>query len=291
MNFEERAVSFLCNDSWLFGILCLPERALARGVLIVTGGPQYRAGSHRQFVLLARYLAAGGVPVMRFDYRGMGDSEGDVHSFEDVEDDIRHAIDRFFAEASEIREIVIWGLCDAASAALVYACRDPRVCGLVLLNPWARTEQGIARTYLKHYYLTRIFDRELWNKITHGRFDYGAAVRSVFNVIGAALPAGRKNLPHAEAATGEQSCGLAPLPERMFDGLNRFNGKVLLIMSGRDLTAQGFSDLVTGSRKWRKLLESSRIQRRDLPQANHTFSRCDWREQVSSWTREWLRSW
>ena len=47
-----------------------------RGVLIVTGGPQYRAGSHRQFVLLARFLAARGMAVLRFDYRGMGDSEG-----------------------------------------------------------------------------------------------------------------------------------------------------------------------------------------------------------------------
>ncbi|KAB8057318.1 hydrolase 1, exosortase A system-associated, partial [Janthinobacterium violaceinigrum] len=58
----------------LVGILSLPAAPGPRGVLIVTGGPQYRVGSHRQFVLLARALAAQGVPVLRFDLRGMGDS-------------------------------------------------------------------------------------------------------------------------------------------------------------------------------------------------------------------------
>jgi alpha/beta superfamily hydrolase len=45
-------------------------------VLVIVGGPQYRAGSHRQFTLLARSLAEQGFAVLRFDYRGMGDSTG-----------------------------------------------------------------------------------------------------------------------------------------------------------------------------------------------------------------------
>ena len=46
---EERALSFACRGAWLYGILSLPQAASApaRGVLIVVGGPQYRAGSHR----------------------------------------------------------------------------------------------------------------------------------------------------------------------------------------------------------------------------------------------------
>ena len=71
MNFEERALSLRCNDSWMYGILSLPEQAASRGVLIVVGGPQYRVGSHRQFTLLARHLASLRIPVLRFDCRGM----------------------------------------------------------------------------------------------------------------------------------------------------------------------------------------------------------------------------
>lgn len=291
MNFVERALSFPCHDSWLYGILSLPEQSHSRGVLIVVGGPQYRAGSHRQFTLLARHLAAHGVPVFRFDYRGMGDSEGDARTFEDVEDDLRLAIDRFFVEAPALKEVVIWGLCDAASAAIFYANRDRRVTGLVLLNPWVRTEEGIAKAYLKHYYLARLFDPELWSKIRRSHFDYAAAARSFSKLVGEALAGRRKPAAVVESAACEGSCGLAPLPERMFDGLGRFKGRVLLIMSGNDLTAQEFSDLVKGSRKWQRLLAPARVKRLDLPEANHTFSRREWRDQVAVWTREWVRSW
>ena len=144
--FREEAVVFECEGESLVGVLSLPAAPATRGVLIVVGGPQYRVGSHRQFTLLARHLAAHGIPSLRFDYRGMGDSSGAVRSFEAVDADIRRAIDIFYERVSGLESVVIWGLCDAASAALFYAHRDARVGGLVLLNPWVRTPEGMART-------------------------------------------------------------------------------------------------------------------------------------------------
>jgi exosortase A-associated hydrolase 1 len=291
MNYEERPIVFCCGSDWLYGILTLPEHAASRGVLILVGGPQYRAGSHRQFTLLARQLAANGIPVFRFDFRGMGDSEGHARTFENVEDDVRHAIDRLFAEIPSLDGLVILGLCDAASAALFYAYRDRRVTGLILLNPWVRTEEGSARAYLKHYYTSRIFERELWRKIWSGNFNYAAAIRSLSRTIGAALTERKEIGSPAGKSDCKNNCHPAPLPERMFQGLERFQGKVLLILSGNDLTAQEFSDLVKGSRKWKKLLASPRLSRFSLSEANHTFSRREWRDQVVRWTREWLYSW
>lgn len=291
MNIKEQAISFSCHDSWLYGILSLPDQTISRGVLIVVGGPQYRVGSHRQFTLLARHLAAHGVAAMRFDYRGMGDSEGNVKTFEEVGDDLRHAIDRFFEGVPALRELVIWGLCDAASAAIFYACQDSRVTGLVLLNPWIRTEEGIAKATLKHYYLARLFEAELWSKIRRGHFDYAEAARSLAGLAGKALPRRKQATPVVRGAANEGCGDPTSLPERMFDGLSRFKGRTLLIMSGNDLTAQEFSDLVKGSRKWRRLLGSPGVTRLDLPEANHTFSRREWRDQVADWTSSWIRSW
>ena len=76
MNFSEHAIAFDCVEEQLLGVVSLPAQASDIGVLVIVGGPQYRVGSHRQFVLLARYLAASGYPVLRFDVRGMGDSSG-----------------------------------------------------------------------------------------------------------------------------------------------------------------------------------------------------------------------
>ncbi|WP_088709714.1 hydrolase 1, exosortase A system-associated, partial [Noviherbaspirillum denitrificans] len=230
--------------------------------------------------------------VMRFDYRGMGDSDGEARTFETVQDDIRHAIDCFQAEVPAIKEVVLWGLCDAASASLFYAHGDDRVSGVVLLNPWVRTEEGMAKAYLRHYYLSRLADKELWKKILAGRFDFGSALRSLGGMLCKA--AARKPEPAPSAPGSAPSAevpALTPLPERMYDGLARFKGKVLLIISGNDLTAKEFLDLVAGSRKWQKALAAERIVRRDLPEANHTFARRDWRDQVTNWTMDWITSW
>jgi uncharacterized protein len=260
---NEQALSFDCGGEALIGILSGPPAR--RGVLIVVGGPQYRVGSHRQFTL----------PALRFDYRGMGDSGGAARTFERVEADIRCAIDRFFASVAGLEEVVIWGLCDAASAALLYAHRDARVSGVILLNPWVRTQQGLARVHLRHYYLRRLFQAGLWQKLARGEFGFREAAaglrKAIADAIGSAAPE-------------------APFLERMEEGMRKFRGKVLLILSGNDLTAQEFKDLVAASADWRQLVEDERVTRYDLPEANHTFARRDWRDQVERWTETWVKS-
>ena len=125
-----RAVVFPCDGDDLVAILHEGAGSACEvGILIVVGGPQYRVGSHRQFVLMARSLAAQGFPVFRFDYRGMGDSSGCERTFTSVHDDVRSAVDAFVAHMPELRRIVIFGLCDAASAALMYVHSDSRVAG------------------------------------------------------------------------------------------------------------------------------------------------------------------
>ena len=283
---EERALSFACRGAWLYGIVSLPAAPHPRGVLIVVGGPQYRAGSHRQFTLLARDLAAAGIPAMRFDYRGMGDSEGELRNFENVDEDLRAAIDRFFLEVPGMKEVVLWGLCDGASAAAMYAPQDARVGGLVLLNPWVRTEEGAARATIKHYYRARLFDARLWKKIAGGQFDLKASLRSLWQDLGKAFR------PRPASASASVAVGSgAPLPERMQAALTSFGGRVLVVLSGADLTAQEFADLSARPGAWQRLLATPRFTKQKIDKADHTFSRRPWQDQVSNWTRDWLRSW
>lgn len=270
---REQALVFGCGGESLVGVLAQPDAPAARGVLIVVGGPQYRAGSHRQFTLLARALAASGIASLRFDYRGMGDSSGAARSFEAVDEDIGCAVERLLSAVPGLRDVVIWGLCDAASAALFYAHRDARVSGVVLLNPWVRTEQGIAQAHLRHYYRQRLLDRSFWGKVFTGRLDVRAAFASLRKFV-------------ADAAAPRREAGT--LPERMEQGLRRFRGRVLLILSGKDLTADEFRGVVSRSQRWTRLLADARVTRRELAEANHTFSRREWRDQVARWTAEWV---
>ncbi|MFY7949699.1 MAG: hydrolase 1, exosortase A system-associated, partial [Gemmatimonas sp.] len=145
----ETPLLFTCQGQRLVGVLGTPQHSDEPGggpgaprpaVLIVVGGPQVRAGSHRQFVELARALAAAGHPVLRFDVRGMGDAEGEPRSFEALDDDLAAAIDALVRACPQAPGVLLWGLCDGASASLLYLRRrpDPRVKGLALANPWVR---------------------------------------------------------------------------------------------------------------------------------------------------------
>ena len=159
------------------------EAASDLGVVIPVGGPQYRAGSHRQFVFLAQALAEAGVPALRFDYRGMGDADGTLVGFADIGADIRSAIDALQAECPQIKRVVLWGLCDAATAAVFYAPTDARVVGLVLANPWVYSPEGQAKAFLKHYYLQRLLSRDFWGKVFAGRFDLRGSIRSALGLV------------------------------------------------------------------------------------------------------------
>jgi exosortase A-associated hydrolase 1 len=283
---REEPLVFACEGVRLLGILHHAPEPTHIGVVVVVGGPQYRVGSHRQFVLLARYLAQNGIPVLRFDYRGMGDSEGTPVSFEDIDADISAAIDALCAELPELRRIMLWGLCDAASAAMFYAHRDLRVAGVALLNPWIRTEATQARTYLRHYYVSQLKDPEFWRRIFSGRVPVLRAAGAFVGNLSLAL-----RPPSEDLNTGGADMKAIPFPERMLRGLQAFSGKVLLILSGNDLTAAEFRGTISASRRWRRLLARSSVIRRELPQATHTFSCQAWRDQVAAWTLEWIRSW
>ena len=171
MTVTERALNFSCQGQHLVGVVSLPAAPRRVGMLIVVGGPQYRAGSHRQFVQLARRVAAEGHAVLRFDCRGMGDSGGEQRSFEDISPDIAAAVQALLQAAPAVQQVVLWGLCDGASAALLYlgdSARDPRVTGLCLVNPWLRSQATLARTHVKHYYTQRLRQPEFWAKLLRG---------------------------------------------------------------------------------------------------------------------------
>lgn len=280
----ERPLVFACQGEPLIGILHQAEKAVAIGVLIVVGGPQYRVGSHRQFILLARFLAKKGFPVLRFDYRAMGDSEGDGVDFDGVDDDVATAIDQFYEQVPDMKGVVIWGLCDAASAALFYAHKDLRVKGLVLLNPWVRTESGEARAYIKHYYLNRLLSGNFWKKLLSGQWKLRTSLQSFVGLLKESRAAG---VPDASAM--DLLDGSVPLPERMAEGLRRFSGKVLIVLSGKsDYVACEFRDMAEESNDWKALLSRESVQIKTLLEANHTFSSAEWRSQVESWTEAWL---
>lgn len=269
-------VVFSCEGSSLVGVLhhgAGSAREVA--VLVVVGGPQYRAGSHRQFVSTARALAADGWPVLRFDYRGMGDSEGEYAGFEHVAADIRSAINVLQVECRPRRGVVLLGLCDAASAALMYCCSDHRVAGLILMNPWMRSEQLQAEVMVKRYYSRRLMQADFWRKLLSGGFEFRGSLRSFFGSL-------------ARATRRPPASGAVEFIKTMCSGLCAFPGRVLIVQSGRDLTADEFRTRCRTDAGWQRAVTREGVELIDMAGADHTFSRMADLEAFNGYCRDWL---
>lgn len=274
----EAVVSLPARSSLLVGVATAPPAATDTAVVVIVGGPQYRVGSHRQFVQLSRALGAAGYPSLRFDVAGMGDSAGAPPHFEALDDDVQAAIDGAFRRWPHLKRVVLWGLCDGASAALLYCRRrsDPRLGGLCLVNPWLRSEASLARTHVKHYYLERLSKRDFWVKLLSGKVAFRAATELAANVF-------RSVRSDANGAAVSNDFRVL-----MAEGLRTFNGPVLLCISGDDLTANEFVDGAAAHPAWKGALDRVGIERRDFIHADHTFSvRCE-RLQMEEVVVNWL---
>jgi exosortase A-associated hydrolase 1 len=271
---REEPFFFDCEGVPLLGVLARPERSSGIGIVIVVGGPQYRVGSHRHFVLLARRLAAAGHPTLRFDVRGMGDSDGSAPGFEASTPDVRAAVDALVARVPDLRAVLLWGLCDGATAAAFAAAGDGRVRGAVMLNPWIRTTAGESEAVVKHYYRQRLLSAGFWRKLAGGRFDLRRSLAEAWM--------------HWKRARGGAVPAPTALPDRLGDAMLTAGVPALVLLAGRDATAAEFSLAGARDGALRRWLGAPDVRVEAIAEADHTLSRAAWRERADAVTLDWI---
>lgn len=280
-DYTEQGVVFQCGENRLVGIAAAPGKNADVGILILVGGPQYRVGSHRQFTLLARALAEAGFPSFRFDYTGMGDSEGGSRAFDKVEEDISAAIEAFLKVVPGISRVILWGLCDGASTAMMFAHRQPSVVGMILLNPWVHEGEYSPEVKLSHFYRPLLREWGHWRRLLSGKINIFSALKELTS--------------DALALIWQRTFGKISQPSRgsyvqdMLDGLRCFQYDILIILSENDLTAREFSTLIENEKHWKEALQKPGIRINTILGADHTFSQSSCQEQVSQMTIDWVR--
>ncbi|HEV3192166.1 MAG TPA: alpha/beta fold hydrolase, partial [Polyangiaceae bacterium] len=135
---REEAVRF----GGLFGLLTEPTEQTSRsrtGIILIDSGANHRIGNNRLYVTWARSWAACGFRVLRFDLAGIGDSPvppgrraKEVYSPMAMPE-TRAAMD--FLERRGCNRFVLGGICSGAYIAFHTAVDDPRVAGILLMNP------------------------------------------------------------------------------------------------------------------------------------------------------------
>ncbi|TFW03104.1 hypothetical protein E4K72_13075 [Oxalobacteraceae bacterium OM1] len=125
----------------LIGTLCLPDPArhptIARtGIVLFNAGIVHRVGPHRINVRLARVLARIGIPSIRFDLGGLGDSGrsgGDAGFEAQAQQDIKAAMTTLGAAAG-VQRFGLFGFCSGAFHSYHTALADERVTGVLLYD-------------------------------------------------------------------------------------------------------------------------------------------------------------
>lgn len=184
------------------------------GVLIVSGGNEVRAGPHRGMAAFAQRLATLGIPVFRFDRRGVGDSSGENRGWAASGPDLEAAAATFRRAQPLLTRVVGFGNCDAATALALFG-REAGLDALILTNPWLGSDDPLPPpAALRRHYLRRIASPRSWRIPDMGK-------------LAAGLRRSLSPTP-AEPFAAQVAAGIAALP-------------TTIILARTDRTAQQFA--------------------------------------------------
>ena len=282
---REEGLVFPGQQGPLIGILTMPAEPRA-AVLIVVGQPQSRHGSHRMFTRLCRSLATEDVASLRFDCGGWGDSPGTPLAFEQSAHDITLAAQALVTALPAGVPLVLVGLCDGASAAVIALPRLKQVAfepaALCMINPWVRSDATLNDALVKTWYARRVVDPAFWRQLFSGQLSMTSIQGFAATLYAQARSRFFRLLRIHRADSADKESAATSLPELLLEQLKGFRGQTWTVLSGRDLTAGELESLMQSDSRWMRMLNKPGVILR-IPGADHTFSAPDDWQRVAQW--------
>jgi len=268
---------FEVDGARLMAALHTPEEGVAVrpvGLVLLHGWAGYRIGAHQMFVKLAREAARRGFACLRFDFRGRGDSEGDMlaTTLTTMMADAQVAAGELLQRAG-VERVAFVGDCSGSEVAIGASSLVEECCALALWSApivgASRDESDKAkRRHVLRQYWDKVFRKETWAKLLGGKLQLG--------MIRRALSRGGKG----KGEEGHES-------DKDIDWIARFtgfSGGVLFIYGSKDPTAQAALE------HYEKLAAGPRGERDayTVEGANHAFYSVAWEREVIATTLDWL---
>lgn len=248
-----RHITFECEGSSL--VATLDEAPGTTALLLVSGGNEVRAGAWNGQARFAARIAAQGFTVLRFDRRGIGDSEGENTGFTGSADDLLSAVAALRHARPDVTRIFAMGNCDAASALMLAG--GAGCDGLILSNPWTfedeSAEEEAPAEVVRAHYRRRLADPAAIRRLLTGKVGLRQLVRSLVATLRPPPPPDSGGLAHD-----------------MRQGILAFGGPVRFLIAGRDRTGLAFTA------RWDKA--DPRL--RTCPDATHSY--------VEAGSQDWL---
>ncbi len=294
-------------------LLTLPESGPQSDIacLLLSPGVKMRVAPHRLYRKLAPEFLRAGIPVMRVDFHGLGDSEGDLPEqqldqlYRQVQlgrhvPDVLAAMD-WLAVQYGIKRFIVGGLCGGALTGLLAAEHDERVAGLYALGlpvildaSGAHAADVMTQGQLKRVqgiYLRKLFDPASWRRLLTARSDYRTILRAILVAVGLKPRSGRKvTVTEVPAPLTPPAANLnMHFVRAMFRHLT-LRKPALMIFSGADRLHFEYEEKF--ATPWAEPLSrhGDLVELSLIPQANHVLSDPAWIGQARELTAAWLRS-
>lgn len=255
-----------------------PEESLRPGwfAVLLCPGVKTRTGSHRLYRKLAPAFLRRGIPVMRVDFRGLGDSEGAwpddrleaiYHAIElgACTGDARAALD-WLEEHAGGRHFIVGGLCGAATTAVLLGASDWRVAALYAIGlPAVLHVKGTVQSvsmlraearYRCGEYLRKLFRPGSWMRLL--------SLRSDFRLMWRLALAGRRG--------PAQAPGLNPLLAPALLAMLTDRCPALLMYGERDRYRWGFEEKLLPWMRPALGAQAALLDQATIAGANHVLS-------------------
>ncbi|MGA6826485.1 hypothetical protein ACO9S2_02605 [Nitrospira sp. NS4] len=296
----------------LFGMLHRPADPSASGaaIILLSPGVKMRVAPHRLYISMAERFVALGYPVLRFDFYGLGDSEGEVQEeyladlYGAIQvgryvDDTIAAMD-WMQRTYGTSQFIVSGLCGGAITGLLTAARDLRItCLLGLAIPVILDGSHIDFTkYMtdtqmkgtRDGYLRKLWDLGAWRswvRFLTFQSDYKLIARSLFKPLLVKL---RGKVPvSAGAAQQEGTDNTNPYFAPSFFKMVSTSRPVYLIFAGMDRLYYEFEKKFVERKQAELESYTAWHEIHVTKDANHIFSFREWEEDMLAQCGRWLR--
>jgi pimeloyl-ACP methyl ester carboxylesterase len=288
----------------LFGVLHMPPAAQRRStaVLLLSPGIKMRVAPHRLYNKLAGHIVELGFPVFRFDFYGLGDSEGELEHAQLVEiynsiqsgryvDDTRDAMDWLQREHG-LQRFIAGGLCGGAISGLLAAEQDSRIEGLLALGLPTSFEgneehydQYLTRgqlTALSHGYVTKLRKPQALLRFFTFRSSYRVIWRSFRERFGGRRRSDQSTREPARFGNYNRKFGPA------FFTMLRTARPILLIFGGNDRWQWEFEEKFEQPNADRLASFQHLYEKHTIANANHVLSDERWLADAMRLSAGWL---
>ena len=297
----------------LFGMVHRPVVPSSSGVAVIllSPGVKMRVAPHRLYLNMADRFVSLGYPVLRFDFFGLGDSEGeaeeeylaDLYGAVQVGrymDDTIAAMD-WMQRTYGTREFIVSGLCGGAITGLLTAVRDQRIIALLgLAIPVILDGTHIDFTkYMtdaqlrgtRDGYVRKLWDVSAWRswvRFLTFQSDYRLIVRSLMKPVLAKFR-GTNSTAQLPARSEEQD-NTNPYFAPAFFNMVSSSRHIYLVFAGSDRLLWEYETKF--AERNRPKLEASRswYEIHVTKDANHIFSFREWEEDMLDQCSRWLRA-